>query len=347
MNLEEQLRNKENLNILAIETSCDETACAIVRNGREVISNALYTQIDIHKKYGGVVPEIASRNHVEKLPIIVNEAVESSGLTIDDIDMVAVTYGPGLVGALLTGISFAKAYAYALGKPLLPVNHMEGHISANFITHKDLEPPFICMLVSGGNTMLLYVKDYCDYEVLGDTLDDAAGEAFDKVARVLGLEYPGGPNIEKLAKTGNSARYSIPMPLKKEDTLNFSFSGIKTHVINLVRNMESRREEFRKEDVAASFEDVAVEHLLSNVRKASEIKNCRKIVFGGGVSANALLREKAEKYFGDYELYFPKLKYCTDNAAMIASAAYYSFKKGKNFAGLDLNADPGLELIQE
>ena len=339
-----KLRNAARVRILAIETSCDETAAAIVQNGREVLSNVLYSQIEIHKQYGGVVPEIASRNHVEKLPYMVAGALSKAHLGWEDIDAVAVTAGPGLVGALLTGVAYAKALAYAEGKPLIAVNHMEGHISANYITHPSLEPPFICLIASGGHTNIIEVRDYCTYRILGSTRDDAAGEAFDKVARVLGLSYPGGPNIERLAAQGDPTRYAFPKPLHGSEHLDFSFSGLKTAVINLVRGFEVRGEAYEKADVAASFQRAATQTLIENVMRAAERTGIRKVVLGGGVSANAELRARALEWQGKYDIYFPNLKYCTDNAAMIASAAYYSLKKGCPAAGLDLNADPAMEL---
>ena len=339
-----ELRSAKHVNILAIETSCDETAAAVVRDGREVLSNVLYSQIEIHKQYGGVVPEIASRNHVEKLPYIVHGALEQAKLDWDQVDALAVTSGPGLVGALLTGVSYAKALAYALDKPLIAVNHMEGHISANYITHKQLEPPFICLIASGGHTNIIKVTDYCTYEILGSTRDDAAGEAFDKVARVLGLTYPGGPNVQRLAEQGNPDCYVFTRPFHGESHLDFSFSGIKTAVINLVRGFEVRGQEYRKADVAASFQKAAVNLLVENVFEAARRTGIKKVVLGGGVSANAALRARALQQ-ENYQVYLPDLRYCTDNGAMIASAAYYSMKKGCAAAGLALNAEPGLELI--
>jgi N6-L-threonylcarbamoyladenine synthase len=339
-----KLRTAERVNILAIETSCDETAAAVVCNGRKVLSNVLYSQIEIHKQYGGVVPEIASRNHVEKLPYIVRGALEEAGLSWDQIDALAVTSGPGLVGALLTGVSYAKALAYALGKPLVAVNHMEGHISANYITHMQLEPPFICLIASGGHTNIVKVTDYCNYEVLGSTRDDAAGEAFDKVARVLGLTYPGGPNVQRLAEQGDPDCYVFTKPFHGESHLDFSFSGIKTAVINLVRGFEVRGQEYRKADVAASFQKAAVSLLIENVFEAARRTGIKKVVLGGGVSANSALRAQALQQ-KNYQVYLPDLRYCTDNGAMIASAAYYSIIKGCAEADLTLNAKPGMELI--
>lgn len=335
----------KDVTILAIETSCDETAAAVVRNGREVLSSEIYTQIAIHAEYGGVVPELASRNHVEKLPIITDLALKKAGVSFENVDAIAVTYGPGLVGALLTGVSYAKGVAYAAKKPLVPVNHIEGHISANFITHEKLEPPFICLVVSGGHSHIVAVDDYCNYRLLGRTRDDAAGEAFDKAARVLGLKYPGGPNIEKLAAEGDANAYYMPRSFKGETHLDFSFSGIKTAVVNLVHNMEQKGEKFNKADVAASFQKAVVEALVKNTFEAARRENCKKVALAGGVCANGALRRAAEDAAQENgcELYMPNFKYCTDNAAMIGAAAYYRFIKGET-ACLDLNADPSLKL---
>lgn len=340
------LREKRNAVILGIETSCDETAVAIVQNGRDVRSNALYTQIAIHAQYGGVVPEIASRNHVEKLPYIVDEALRQADLCLEDVDALAVTAGPGLVGALLTGVSYAKALSYAAEKPLIAVNHIEGHISANYISHPSLQPPFICLIVSGGHTNLVKVQDYGKYQLLGTTRDDAAGEAFDKVARILGLPYPGGPHLQKLAEQGDAHAYEFPRAFRGETHLDFSFSGLKTAVVNLVHRMEQKGEAFCKEDLAASFQRAAVQALIRNTFEAARREGMRRIVFAGGVSANAELRRQALEHEG-YEIYLPELKYCTDNAAMIASAAYYQLLGGCEAAPLALNANPSLELISD
>lgn len=339
-----RLKDKEDILVLAIETSCDETAASVVRNGREVLSSVIYSQIDIHKEFGGVVPEIASRNHVEKLPYIVRNALLEAKLTFDDIDAFAVTYGPGLVGALLTGVSYAKTLAYCLNKPLYAINHMEGHISANYISHMDLEPPFLCLLASGGHSNIIHVRDYCDYEVIASSRDDAVGEAFDKVARVIGLEYPGGPNVEKLAKSGNADAFHFPRPLRGEETYDFSFSGIKTAVINLVRNAESRREPVDRADVAASFQKCAVTYLRDNLIRAARDRDEKVLVLGGGVSANGALRDGFGTLKDEFRIYYPELRYCTDNAAMIASAAYYRIRNGDSPSELTLNADPGLEI---
>ncbi len=337
-----ELRKKENVRILAIETSCDETAAAVVENGRRVLSNTLFTQIAIHAEYGGVVPEIASRNHLEKLPYIVDQALRDAGCTFREIDALAVTQGPGLVGALLNGVSYAKALAFSLDKPLIAVNHMEGHISANYITYPELEPPFLCLVVSGGHTNIVKVEDYGRYVPLGATRDDAAGEAFDKVARILGLPYPGGPHLQKLAEQGDPDAYHFPKSFRGEHHLDFSFSGLKTAVINLVHRMEQRGESFNPADVAASFQKTVVRTLMENTFEAARREHIKRIALAGGVSANAALREEAAR--GGFALYLPKLCYCTDNAAMIGSAAYYRMLQSPA-AQLSLNADPSLPLL--
>lgn len=338
----ENLKKKKDVVILSFESSCDETAAAVVKNGREVLGNAVYTQIAIHREFGGVVPEIASRNHVAKLPYMADEALKQAGMTFDEIDAVAVTSGPGLVGALLTAVSFAKGLAFSLGKPLIAVNHMEGHVSANFISHKNLEPPFICLVVSGGHTSIIRVKDYGEYDELGSTRDDAAGEAFDKIARVLGLPYPGGPSLQKLAREGNADAFSFPKAFKGETHLDFSFSGLKTAAINLIRKLERSDPNYNKADVAASFQKAVVETLLKNAFEAAKRFEADRLVLAGGVCANELLRKKAIEMASKnrIELFFPELLYCTDNAAMIGSAAYFGIKRG--CARLDLNADPSL-----
>lgn len=328
-------RNKD-IVILAIETSCDETAAAVVKNGREVLTNIVYSQIDIHKVYGGVVPELASRNHIPKLPEVVDQAVPEG---FEKIDAIAVTAGPGLLGALLTGVSYAKALAFALKKPLIAVNHIEGHISANYISYLNLEPPFICLVVSGGHTQIVLVQDYCSYELFGQTRDDAAGEAVDKVARVLGLSYPGGPNLERLAEGGNKKAYKMPRCFRGENHLDFSFSGPKTAVINLLHGMEQRKEPFSHSDIAASFQNSVVGMLTENTFEAARRAGILKIALAGGVSANGELRSefirRGEKE--NIEIFLPEPRFCTDNAAMVASAAYYRYRKGER-ARLDLNA---------
>lgn len=322
---------------LGIESSCDETSAAIIKNGREVLSNIIDTQIKIHEQYGGVVPEIASRNHIEAITRVVGTALKEANLEFKDIDVIAPTYGPGLVGALLVGLSYGKALSYALQKPLVGVNHIEGHIAANYITHKDLKPPFLCMMTSGGNTQIVYVKDYCDFEVLGKTRDDAIGEAFDKVARVIGLGYPGGPKIDKLAKEGIP---NIELPKIHMDNLDFSFSGIKTAVINL----HHKNPDINKADLCISFEKTVSEVLVQNILKAVEQTGVKTVALAGGVSANSYIRKEFLKLEEQgIKIYMPDLKLCTDNAAMIGSAGYYRYING-DISDLKLNAVPNLKL---
>ena len=323
---------------LAIETSCDETSVAVVKNGREVLSNVIATQIDIHKKYGGVVPEIASRNHVENITFVIEEAIEKAGIKLQDVDIVGVTYGPGLVGALLVCLSTAKALAYALNKPLVGVHHIEGHIAANYITHKDLVPPYLCLVVSGGHSHLVHVKDYTDFEVIGKTRDDAVGEAFDKVSRTIGLGYPGGPVIDSKAKEGKP---TYKLPRTHFDNLDFSFSGVKTAVLNLV----NKEKDINVNDLCASFEEAVTDVLTENVLKAVEKLKVSKIAIAGGVSANSYLRDRMQKIGAMHNLkvFYPELVLCTDNAAMIGSAAYYNYINGK-VSNLDLNAVPNLKI---
>ena len=324
--------------ILGIESSCDETSVAIVKNGREVLSNVINTQISIHELYGGVVPEIASRNHVENISPVMKEALKEANIKIDDVDGIACTYGPGLVGALLVGVSYAKALSYAANKPLIGVNHIQGHIAANYITYKDLKPPFLTLLISGGNTQLVLVKDYTEFEILGKTRDDAVGEAFDKIARVIGLGYPGGPKMDKLAQDGTP---NIDLPKVHIEGLDFSFSGLKT----AINNLHHKTPDINKADLAASFEKDVAEILLDNTKKAVKATNINKIALAGGVSANSYIRKafKELEEKENIEIYYPELKLCTDNAAMIASAGYYNFLKG-NFSDLKLNAVPNLKL---
>ncbi|WP_066871691.1 tRNA (adenosine(37)-N6)-threonylcarbamoyltransferase complex transferase subunit TsaD [Clostridium mediterraneense] len=331
--------------ILAIESSCDETAAAVVVNGREVLSNVISSQIDTHKKFGGVVPEVASRMHIEVINGVVEEALEKANMTLDDIDAIGVTYGPGLVGALLVGLQYAKGLAYSTGKPLIGVNHIEGHISANFIAHKDLEPPFICLVVSGGHTFIVHTKDHGDYEIIGETRDDAAGEAFDKVARALGLGYPGGPKIDKLAKEGDSSAIKFPKASFSDNSLDFSFSGVKSAVLNYLNKAEMKNEEVNKADVAASFQRAVVEVLTDNVLKTCRSRNVDKIAIAGGVASNSALRENLIREAGKegIKILFPEPILCTDNAAMIGSAAYFELLKGKT-AKMDINAKPNLRL---
>ena len=332
------------VSILAIETSCDETAAAVVSDGRGILSNEIFSQTEIHKVYGGVVPEIASRSHVEKLPVIVPQAIQAAGGK-KAIDAIAVTYGPGLVGALLTGVSYAKALAYAWNKPLVPVHHIAGHICANYLSHAELEPPFICLVISGGHTEIVRVSDYTTYETLGSTRDDAAGEAIDKVARLLGLEYPGGPNLQELALKGNPLAYKLPISFRGEDHLDFSFSGLKTAVINMLHRFDQKKEAYKKEDVAASFLKTVADTLTEKTFIALHRSGCKKLALAGGVSANTQIRTAFEEMAKteQVEIYMPEIKYCTDNAAMIASAAYFYYQKGAR-AALDLNARPVEEL---
>ena len=329
---------KKDILTLGIESSCDETSVSVVKNGREILSNIIDTQIPIHEKYGGVVPEIASRNHIEAISRVTKLALKEANVTFEDIDAVTPTYGPGLVGALLVGLSYGKALSFAINKPLVGVNHIQGHIAANYITHKELKPPFLCVMMSGGNTQLVHVKNYTEFEVLGKTRDDAIGEAFDKVARVVELGYPGGPKVDKLAKEGNSE--AITLPKTHFENLDFSFSGIKTAVINLHHKMPN----INKADLCASFEKTVTEILMENTKKALKQINVKTIALAGGVSANSYIRNEFLKLEEKgIEVYMPDLKLCTDNAAMIASAGYYNFINGKRDE-LDLNAIPNLKL---
>lgn len=323
---------------LGIESSCDETSVSIVKNGREVLSNVINSQIDIHKQFGGVVPEIASRNHVEAISTVTKEALIQAGITFKDVDVIACTYGPGLVGALLVGVAYAKALSYALNKPLVGVNHIHGHVAANYITHNQLKPPFLCMIISGGHTHLVHIKDYTEFEILGKTRDDAIGEAFDKVARVIGLTYPGGPKIDKLAKEGKP---NIELPHTYFDNLDFSFSGIKTCILNLYH----KNPEINKADLCASFEKTAADMLITNTKKAIKQLQLNTVALAGGVSANSYIRERYKELGEELKIniYYPEPILCTDNAAMIASAGYYNFLKG-NFSDLSLNAIPNLKI---
>ena len=322
---------------LGIESSCDETAVSVVKNGREILSNVVNTQIPIHTLYGGVVPEIASRNHINNISLVTKMAIQNANISFENIDVVACTYGPGLVGALLVGLSYGKALSFALNKPLVGVNHIEGHIAANYITYQELKPPFLCIMMSGGNTQIVYVKDYTDFEVLGRTKDDAIGEAFDKVARVIGLGYPGGPKIDKLAEKGVS---NIELPKTHVEGLDFSFSGIKTAVINL----QHKEPDINKENLCASFQKAITEMLMEKVKAAIEKTNMKKIVLAGGVSANSYIRKEFEELQNQgIDVYMPDMKLCTDNAAMIASAGYYDYMAGK-VDDLALNAVPNLKL---
>ena len=330
--------NLKDILVLGIESSCDETSVAVVKNGREVLSNIIDTQIKIHEQFGGVVPEIASRNHIEAISRVTKLALEKANVTLKDIDVIAPTYGPGLVGALLVGVSYGRGLAFALNKPLVGVNHLEGHISANYITHPDLNPPFLCMLTSGGNTQIVYVKDYCEMEVIGKTRDDAIGEAFDKVARVIGLTYPGGPKIDKLAEQGKA---TIELPKTHFDNLVFSFSGIKPVVLNYLH----KNPDVSKPDLCMSFEKAVTEVLIENVTKAIQQTKLDKVVLAGGVSANTHIRNEFQKLGKSLNIrvYEPDLKLCTDNAAMIGSAGYYRFING-DLSKNTLNAVPNLKI---
>jgi N6-L-threonylcarbamoyladenine synthase len=337
--------NQEDILILAIESSCDETAAAVVKNGRTVLSNVINSQIDIHTQYGGVVPEIASRKHIENINPVIEMALKQADVTLDDITAVAVTYGPGLVGALLVGVAEAKAIAFAKNKPLVGVHHIEGHISANYIEHPDLEPPFAALVVSGGHTHLVMVKDYGTYEIIGRTRDDAAGEAFDKVARAVGLGYPGGPKVDKLAKEGNP--YAIEFPRAKVDDApyDFSFSGIKSAVLNYINSCEMKNIEINKADLVASFQNAVVEALVSRAIRLTEETGMKKLAIAGGVASNSALRAALTKECEKRGIafYSPSPKLCTDNAAMIGAAAYYEYLNGTRH-GYDLNAVPNLKL---
>ena len=340
--------SKEKTTVLAIESSCDETAAAVVVNGREVLSNVISSQIDIHKLYGGVVPEIASRKHIEKINQVIQEALEESDKTMEDIDAVCVTYGPGLVGALLVGVGAAKALAYATHKPLVGVHHIEGHISANFIENKDLGPPFLCLVASGGHSHLVIVKEYGEYEILGRTRDDAAGEAFDKVARAIGLGYPGGPKIDKLAKEGDPDAIEFPKASIDGAPYDFSFSGVKSAVLNYINGCKMKQVPYNEADIAASFQKAVVGVLVDHTMKAAKDYGIKKVAIAGGVACNSALRQAMEDACQKrgYKFYRPSPILCTDNAAMIGAAGYYEYKKGVRH-GWDLNAVPGLKLGEE
>lgn len=339
------MQTKKDIVVLGIETSCDETSAAVVVNGREMLSNVISSQIDLHKKYGGVVPEIASRKHVELVMPVINQALKEAGKNLCDIDVIGVTYGPGLVGALLVGLTAAKGLAFAQKKPLVGIHHIEGHIAANYIAHKELEPPFICLVVSGGHSHIVYIDDYDSFEIMGQTRDDAAGEAFDKVARAIGLGYPGGPLIDKAAKKGDNKAINFPRVHFDDKSLDFSFSGLKTAVLNYLHNMEQKGESYSLEDVSASFQQAVVDILVENTIKAASLKNTDKIVIAGGVAANSALRDCMTNAASKRKIgvYYPDIILCTDNAAMVASAAYYEFIKGK-MSDMHLNAVPGLKI---
>ncbi|MBR2471873.1 MAG: tRNA (adenosine(37)-N6)-threonylcarbamoyltransferase complex transferase subunit TsaD [Clostridia bacterium] len=334
----------DNVLIMGIESSCDETSVSIISDGKTILSNIISSQISTHREFGGVVPEIASRQHLEAINSVMQSALDEASVTLADIDAIAVTAGPGLVGALLVGVSFAKSLTYSLGIPLIPVHHIEGHISANYVAHPDLEPPFVCLVASGGHSHIVYAKDYSEFEILGRTRDDAAGEAFDKISRVLGLGYPGGPAVEKAALTGNKTAFKFPR-VHLDNRFDFSFSGVKTAVINEIHKLRQRNEELNINDVAASFQEAVTDILVENTINAAKYKNAKTICMAGGVASNTYLRNKmsasAEKC--GIKLYFPPPVLCTDNAAMIACAGYFEYKKGI-FADLSLNAYPSLQL---
>ena len=338
-------KDSKDITILAIESSCDETAAAVVRNGHEVLSNVISSQIELHKLYGGVVPEIASRKHIENINQVIDEAMEESGLSYDDIDAIAVTYGPGLVGALLVGVAQAKALSYALNKPLVGVNHIEGHISANYIENKDLKPPFLSMVISGGHTHLVMVEDYGKYSIIGRTRDDAAGETFDKVARAIGLGYPGGPKIDKLSAQGDSKAIEFPRAHIEGAPYDFSFSGLKSAVLNHINMAKMKGEEICVEDIAASFQASVVDVIVSRTMLAAKEYKVNSIAIAGGVAANNGIRNGMKKACEEngLKLYYPSIGLCTDNAAMIGAAAYHEYLNGVCH-GLDLNAIPNLKI---
>lgn len=338
------MENKDTL-ILAIESSCDETAASVVKNGRTVLSNVISSQIKLHTMYGGVVPEIASRKHIENINQVIQQALSEAEVTLSDVDAVAVTYGPGLVGALLVGVAAAKAIAFGKKKPLVGVHHIEGHISANYIENQDLEPPFICLVISGGHTHLVYVKDYGEYEILGKTRDDAVGEAFDKVARSIGLGYPGGPKVDKLAKEGNPKAINFPRAVVEGAPLDFSFSGLKSAVLNYINMCQMKGEDINSADIAASFQASVVDVLVSRSLAACKQYGVDKFAIAGGVASNSAIREAFIKECADNNIkfYHPSPIFCTDNAAMIGVAGYYEYIRGTRH-GYDLNAVPSLKI---
>ena len=338
-------KNIDDVVILAIESSCDETAAAVVKNGRQILSNVISSQIELHKLYGGVVPEIASRKHIEKINQVIEEALDQAGAALDDMDAIGVTYGPGLVGALLVGVAEAKAISYAKNLPLVGVHHIEGHISANYIEHPELEPPFLCLVVSGGHTHLVIVKEYGEFQILGRTRDDAAGEAFDKVARAIGLGYPGGPKIDKLSGEGNPYAIDFPKGKIEDAPYDFSFSGVKSAVLNHLNRCRMQGQEIVAADIAASFQRSVVEVLVEHAIAAAKDYHMDKLAIAGGVASNGALRRGMEKACQEngIHFYYPSPILCTDNAAMIGTAAYYEYKKGTRH-GWDLNAVPNLKL---
>ncbi len=340
-----ELKGRTGIRILAVESSCDESAAAVIRDGRTIESSSVYSQIDLHALYGGVVPEIASRSHVQKVDLMVESALRDAGCALGDVDAVAVTYGPGLVGSLLTGVTCAKALAFAARKPLVKVNHIEGHICANYLTYPELEPPFLCLVVSGGHSHILMVEDYGQYRLLGCTRDDAAGEAFDKAARVLDLPYPGGPRLDRLAEEGDPGFLKLPRP-HTEGKYDFSFSGLKTAFINAVHNMSQKGIVPEKADLAASFRRAVVDFLTDRTMACAKDHGIGRIALAGGVSANSLLRREMQSLCdkSGIRLYLPGLDLCGDNAAMIGSAAYFRLMRGE-IADLELNAVPSLRLV--
>ncbi len=339
------MSEKEEVLILAIESSCDETAAAVVKNGREILSNIIYSQVDLHAVYGGVVPEIASRKHIEKIDQVIDQALKEADVGLGDLSAIAVTYGPGLVGALLVGVSAAKAISFASGLPLIGVHHIEGHISANYIEHPQLKPPFLCLVVSGGHSHLVAVKEYGTYEVIGCTRDDAAGEAYDKVARAIGLGYPGGPKIDRTAREGNPDAIRFPRAKVENGIYDFSFSGLKSAVLNYLNSCEMKGETISQADVAASFQKAVVDVLTTRSMDAIRELGFRQFAIAGGVASNTALREALREACKRQQIafYYPSPVYCTDNAAMIGAAAYFEWQKG-NFCGYDLNAVPNLRL---
>jgi N6-L-threonylcarbamoyladenine synthase len=343
--MKEQVHFLKDILILGIETSCDETSAAVVLNGRSILSNMISSQVDLHSQYGGVVPEIASRKHVELIMPVINQALDEAAIELDKIDVIGATYGPGLVGALLVGLSAAKGLAFAINKPLIGVHHIEGHIAANYLDNPQLEPPFICLVASGGHSHIVHVSGYNSFEIMGQTRDDAAGEAFDKIARAVGLGYPGGPLIDKAAVSGNSKAIDFPRVYFSDGSLDFSFSGLKTAVLNYLNIMEQKGCRVSTDDVCASFQQAVVDVLVNNTIKAALIKKVKKITLAGGVAANSLLRTRMKDVAleKDIEVCFPRPVLCTDNAAMIACAAYYEYQNGK-ISDLFLNAIPGLKL---
>lgn len=333
------------MKILAIESSCDETAASVVEDGRKVLSNVIASQVNEHIKFGGVVPEIASRRHAENISAVVNKALSDAELTLDNIDAVAVTYAPGLIGALLVGVNYAKALSFGRNLPLIPVHHLRSHIAANYITHPDLEPPFFCLVVSGGNTLIAEVKSYTEFNIIGRTRDDAAGEALDKAARTMGIPYPGGLNLDRIAKDGDSTAYKFPKPKVENCPYDFSFSGLKTSVINTIHNASQKGTPVNEADLGASFIKAVVTSLCTNTEKAMLDYGYNKLVLAGGVSANSVLRKEVTEICKKHKwkLYLPELSLCGDNAAMVGAQGYYEFLEG-NTAGLELNAYAGMEI---